>query len=131
MICRKAYVMLPVANIFSFHCQSHSFRAQKRGFCALRDNHDLELDPRDNAIAERVNGILKTEWLYDDNFIGFDDGYRRVAEVINLYNNKEMNFKQKKRVACVSRILSFIRLLQKKINLLSKVQSHLEGKDLV
>ena len=21
--------------------------------------------PRDNAIAERVNGILKTEWLYD------------------------------------------------------------------
>ena len=90
-----------------------------------------DVDPRDNVIAERVNGILKTEWLYDDNFIGFDDGYRRVAEVINLYNNKEMNFKQKKRVACVSRILSFIKLLQKKINLLSKVQSHLEGKDLV
>ena len=90
-----------------------------------------DVNPRDNVIAERVNGILKTEWLYDDNFIGFDDGYRRVAEVINLYNNKEMNFKQKKRVACVSRILSFIKLLQKKINLLSKVQSHLEGKDLV
>ena len=45
-------------------------------------------DPRDNAIAERLNGILKTEWLYDDHFIGFDDAYRRVAEVINLYNNK-------------------------------------------
>ena len=45
-------------------------------------------DPRDNAIAERVNGILKTEWLYDDHFIGFEDAYRRVAEVINLYNNK-------------------------------------------
>ena len=90
-----------------------------------------DVDPRDNVIAERVNGILKTEWLYDNSFIGFDNGYRRVAEVINLYNNKEMNFKQKKRVACVSRILSFIKLLQKKINLLSKVQSHLEGKDLV
>ena len=90
-----------------------------------------DVNPRDNVIAERVNGILKTEWLYDDSFIGFDDGYRRVAEVINLYNNKEMNFKQKKRVVCVSRILSFIKLLQKKINLLSKVQSHLEGKDLV
>ena len=45
-------------------------------------------DPRDNAIAERVNGILKTEWLYDDHFICFEDAYRRVAEVINLYNNK-------------------------------------------
>ena len=45
-------------------------------------------DPRDNAIAERVNGILKTEWLYDDHLIGFEDAYRRVAEVINLYNNK-------------------------------------------
>lgn len=45
-------------------------------------------DPRDNAIAERVNGILKTEWLYEDHFIGFEDSYRRVAEVINLYNNK-------------------------------------------
>ena len=45
-------------------------------------------DPRDNAIAERVNGILKTEWLYDDHFIGFEDAYRRIAEVINLYNNK-------------------------------------------
>lgn len=44
--------------------------------------------PRDNAIAERVNGILKTEWLYDDHFVGFEDDYRRVAEVINLCNNK-------------------------------------------
>lgn len=45
-------------------------------------------DPRDNAIAERVNGILKTEWLYDDHFVGFEDAHRCVAEVINLYNNK-------------------------------------------
>lgn len=45
-------------------------------------------DPRDNAIAERVNGILKTEWLYDDHFKGFQDAYARVAQVINLYNNK-------------------------------------------
>lgn len=45
-------------------------------------------DPRDNAIAERVNEILKTEWLYDDHFVGFENAYRRVAEVIYLYNNK-------------------------------------------
>jgi putative transposase len=45
-------------------------------------------DPRDNAVAERVNGILKTEWLNDDHFIGLGDAYRRVAQVIDLYNNK-------------------------------------------
>lgn len=59
----------------------------------LQDN-EIEIsmtqdgDPRDNAIAERVNGILKTEWLYDDHFVGFEDAYKRVAEVINIYNNK-------------------------------------------
>ena len=63
-------------------------------YVKLLQNNGIEIsmtqdgDPRDNAIAERLNGILKTEWLYDDNFIGFDDAYRRVAEVINLYNNK-------------------------------------------
>ena len=45
-------------------------------------------DPRDNAIAERVNGILKTEWLYDDHFMGYEDALKRIAQVINLYNNK-------------------------------------------
>lgn len=45
-------------------------------------------DPRDNAIAERVNGILKTEWLYYEHFTGFEDAYKRVGEVINIYNNK-------------------------------------------
>ena len=59
----------------------------------LQDNGVLismtqDSDPRDNAIAERVNGILKTEWLYDDHFNGFQDAYIRVAQVINLYNNK-------------------------------------------
>ena len=63
-------------------------------YVKLLQNNGIEIsmtqdgDPRDNAIAERLNGILKTEWLYDDHFIGLDDAYRRVAEVINLYNNK-------------------------------------------
>ena len=35
MICRKATVALPDANFLSPWCQSPSFRAQNRGFCAL------------------------------------------------------------------------------------------------
>ena len=45
-------------------------------------------DPRDNPIAERVNGILKTEWFDNNDFHGFDDAYARVAEVINVYNTQ-------------------------------------------
>lgn len=44
-------------------------------------------DPRDNAIAERVNGILKSEWLNDERFRGFNDAYKRIAQVIEIYNN--------------------------------------------
>lgn len=42
-------------------------------------------DPRDNAIAERVNGILKSEWLYDEHFRGYEDALKRVAQVINIW----------------------------------------------
>ena len=44
-------------------------------------------DPRDNAIAERINGILKTEWLDDECFFGFEDAYNRIAQVVEIYNN--------------------------------------------
>jgi len=43
-------------------------------------------NPRDNAIAERVNGILKMEFLkesYDD----LNEAYRAVRLAVNTYNN--------------------------------------------
>lgn len=45
-------------------------------------------NPRENAIAERVNGILKMEWLNDEHFHNIKDAYQRIAEVIDIYNNK-------------------------------------------
>lgn len=45
-------------------------------------------DPRDNAIAERVNGILKTEWLNAYEFSSLKEVKPAVAKVINLYNNQ-------------------------------------------
>jgi len=59
----------------------------------LQDNHILISmtecgNPRENAIAERVNGILKMEWLNDENFYGISDARVRIAEVIDIYNNK-------------------------------------------
>jgi transposase InsO family protein len=45
-------------------------------------------DPYENAIAERVNGILKTEWLYDMTLKNCADANNAVSEVINIYNTE-------------------------------------------
>ena len=43
-------------------------------------------DPRDNAIAERINGILKVEWLYDVKFKNIDQARSYLQSTINTYN---------------------------------------------
>lgn len=42
----------------------------------------------DNAIAERVNGILKEEYLLDGEFKNIEDAKKAAREAIYLYNNK-------------------------------------------
>lgn len=45
-------------------------------------------NPRENAVAERVNGILKMEWLNDEHFQSIADARIRIAQVIDIYNNE-------------------------------------------
>ena len=42
--------------------------------------------PQENAIAERLNGILKAEWLYDMDFKSLADARTKVRKVIAVYN---------------------------------------------
>lgn len=42
--------------------------------------------PQENAIAERVNGILKEEWLYDATFVNLAQGKATVKKAIAVYN---------------------------------------------
>ena len=44
-------------------------------------------DPLENAIAERVNGILKTEWLYDIKIKTKEKAKEEVFRIISIYNN--------------------------------------------
>ena len=44
-------------------------------------------DPLENAIAERVNGILKTEWIYDMKFKTKIEVKEEVNRIITIYNN--------------------------------------------
>ena len=47
-------------------------------------------NPYHNAVAERVNGILKTEWIYPKNFkkLDFNTAQQEIKEIINTYNNE-------------------------------------------
>ena len=43
-------------------------------------------DPLENAIAERVNGILKTEWIYDLKIKTKAKAKEEVYRIISIYN---------------------------------------------
>lgn len=44
--------------------------------------------PYDNAIAERVNGILKQEWLDGEDFADLREVREKVEEAVRLYNTR-------------------------------------------
>ena len=44
-------------------------------------------DPLENAVAERVNGIIKNEWLMHENIMDGNIALKRISEIVNIYNN--------------------------------------------
>jgi len=44
-------------------------------------------DPRENAIAERVNGILKDEWLNQMKLASLEEAIKALKQIITIYNN--------------------------------------------
>ena len=52
--------------------------------------------PTDNAIAERVNGIIKQEWLYRMKWPeNLDDARRIIHDIVDFYNNKRPHMSNK------------------------------------
>ena len=44
--------------------------------------------PHQNSIAERVNGIIKDEWLYDMELKNRDQAEKKIKDIIKVYNTK-------------------------------------------
>ncbi|NDW13517.1 transposase [Bacteroides sp. 214] len=43
--------------------------------------------PTDNAVAERMNGILKTEWIYAKSLFKSEEQARKeIGQMIQFYN---------------------------------------------
>ena len=45
-------------------------------------------DPYENAIAERVNGILKTEWLYQIRLTSLKTARETIEDIVRVYNEQ-------------------------------------------
>jgi transposase InsO family protein len=63
-------------------------------YVKMLDKHTIRIsmtesgDPLENAIAERINGILKTEWIYDRKLKSWQEALSFVRRIIDLYNNQ-------------------------------------------
>ena len=71
-------------------------------YCSLKyvkilETHGIKIsmtengDPYENAIAERVNGILKTEWLYDMNLHNHYEATEAINQIIRIYNTERLH----------------------------------------
>ncbi|MCI0447775.1 IS3 family transposase [bacterium] len=62
-------------------------------YIALLQNHGARIsmgeagNPYENAVAERLNGILKDEYFLDATFTDFVQAHKAVKEAIETYNN--------------------------------------------
>ena len=45
-------------------------------------------DPKDNAVAERVNGIVKNELLKDMSFGSIEEVWKALKVAVDFYNNE-------------------------------------------
>lgn len=60
--------------------------------------------PTDNAVAERMNGTLKNEWIYAMSlFKDEEDARMQIAGMIDFYNNERphMSIGMKKPMECI------------------------------
>lgn len=81
------------------HLIHHSDRGSQyccHDYIAFLDKHTIDIsmaekgNPYENAIAERVNGIVKQMGL-DRTFTTFEDVEKAVAETIDIYNNQRLH----------------------------------------
>jgi transposase InsO family protein len=70
-------------------CDEYVQLLQSRG---IRISMTQSGSPYDNAIAERVNGILKQEFALDKKFSSYSQAVEPVASAIYAYNNLRPHF---------------------------------------
>ena len=70
-------------------CPDYSQFAENKGFILSTTQ---QYDPYENAIAERINGILKYEFGLRNTIKSVEIAQKMVAEAVELYNNLRMHW---------------------------------------
>ena len=91
---QKALISLPenVNNIIHHSDRGVQYCSDEYVSILTANNFSISMtengDPRENAIAERVNGILKDEFNLDKTFNNFREAELHVNSSIEVYNNE-------------------------------------------
>jgi len=89
-----ALSQLPASNIELIHHSDRGLQYCSTKYVNCLEKHGVKIsmtensDPYENAIAERVNGILKTEWLYDMKLNNYEEAKSAIREIVEIYNNE-------------------------------------------
>jgi transposase InsO family protein len=71
------------------YCSKEYVKVLKNNKCLIsmtEENHCYE-----NAVAERVNGILKDEFYLDQSFASLNEAKKATKNAVNIYNNKRLH----------------------------------------
>lgn len=91
---RKAISSLPSGNRGLIHHSDRGIQYCCQEYISLLGHHDIAVSmtqsgsPYDNALAERVNGILKTELGLGQVFTSYGLAVAQVHKAINTYNQR-------------------------------------------
>jgi len=79
------------------HHSDRGFQYCSHAYVKLLQDHNTSIsmaakgDVYENALAERVNGILKTEFLLDRQFPSHQDVVAAVREAVTIYNKERLH----------------------------------------
>ena len=68
-----------------YGCQEYTSILTDKKICSSMTEPN---SPTQNAIAERVNGILKTEWIYETKYSTKEQAKKDISRIIKIYNNE-------------------------------------------
>lgn len=83
----------PESHFQLIHHSDRGIQYCSFGYVKLLQDYNIQIsmtengDPLENAIAERVNGIIKEEYLYDYQVESTKEAKELLADVVELYNN--------------------------------------------
>jgi len=75
------------------HHSDRGFQYCSNNYIQFQNKHKIKTsmttkyDPYENAVAERINGILKDEFSISDNRLSVEDAKRNIKKAIYNYNN--------------------------------------------